>query len=158
MINTRFKYYIKFKYYNKIYHLLLNKIIKVFLKKGNKLKGQKFLYNLKYILKKNSKVDSNFILLLSLIKSILRIFFIKIKLGGAYKEIPMPLLNERQIRFVVKDYFRFSKSTKSRNISINNLNNLILLTCKKRGKLISKNYRAYKKALDSRILLSLIKK
>jgi len=69
-----------------------------------------------------------------------------------------PLLNERQIRFVVKDYFKFAKSSKSRKININNLNNLILLTCKKKGKIIKKNFRIYKKALDSRVFLSLRKK
>src|SRR5690242_2982796 len=113
MIKYNYKYYLKYKYYNNNYNLLLNKLIKVFLKKGNKLKGLNFLFNLKYILKKNSKVDSNFILLYSLIKSIIKVYFIKLRLGKVYKDIPMPLLNERQIRFVVKDYFKFAKSNKS---------------------------------------------
>jgi len=158
MIKLNYKYYLKLKYYNKIYNLLLNKLIKRFFKKGYKDKGLKFLFNLKYLLKKTSKIDSNFILLYSLIQSIVKVYFIKKRFGKVYKDIPMPLLNERQIRFVVKDYFKFSKSNKSRKININNLNNLILLTCKKKGKIIKKNFRIYKKALDSRVFLSLRKK
>jgi len=52
MLEQNFNYFIKYKYYNRAYNLLLNKIIKVFIKRGNKNKALKFLFNLKYILKK----------------------------------------------------------------------------------------------------------
>ena|ERR1700759_42282 len=147
----RFSNYINHKYYNKIYNLYINKLINNYLKKGNKFRSQKFFFLLKYYLKKNSKIDCNFILLLSLIKAILKIFFIKKRFGKVYKDIPMPLLNERSIRFVIKDYFKYSYSNRTRNIDINNLNNLIFNTSKGKGKIIEKNYKVYKKAVDARI-------
>src|SRR6266436_6570720 len=101
MLKNTFKYFIINKYNYKIFNLFKSKLIKVFLKKGNKFKSIKFLYDLKYILKKTSKKDANLILLIFLLKAILKLYFIKIRLGGKYKEIPIPLLNERQIRFVV---------------------------------------------------------
>jgi len=158
MQTLNFKQYIKYKYYNKIYFNLLNKLINAFIKRGNKYRGLKFLFLLKYLIKINGKKDPNHVLIIALLKSILKIFFIKIRLGGKFKDIPMPLLSERQIRFVVRDLFKYSKSKKSRNISIHNLNKLILLTCKKKGSIINKNYKAYKKALDARVFLSLRKK
>jgi len=158
MLEQSFNTFIKYKYYNRAYNLLLNKIIKVFIKRGNKNKALKFLFNLKYILKKNTNKDANLILLIALLRGLLKVYFIKIRLGGKYKDMPMPLLSERQIRFVVRDFYKFSKSNKSRSISINNLNNLILLTCRKKGSIIKKNYGAYKKAIDNRILLSLRKR
>lgn len=158
MEKYRFKHYANIKTYNKIFYLFLVKLIGRLLKRGNKFRSINLILNLKYLLKKKIKKDPNFILLYSLLKSLLKVYFIKIKLGGKFKELPIALLKDRQVRFAVRDFLKFSKSKKSKLVNINNLRNLILLTCRKKGPLIRKNYKAYRKALDNRVLLFLIRK
>jgi ribosomal protein S7 len=158
MNKFKFKYYANIKIYNKIFYLLLIKLIGRLLKRGNKLRSINSIFNFKYLLKKKINVDPNFILLYSLLKSLLKVYFIKIKLGGKFKELPIALLKERQVRFAARDFLKFSKSKKSKLVNLNNLCNIILLTCRKKGPLIRKNYKAYRKALDNRVLLFLIRK
>jgi len=107
-----FKYYINIKNYNKLFYLFLVKLIGRLLKRGNKLRSINFIFNLKFILKTKIKKDPNFILLYSLLKSLLKVFFIKVKLGGKFKELPISILKERQVRFAVRDLLKFSKSKK----------------------------------------------
>src|SRR5436190_5595391 len=153
-----YKNYINKKYYSNIYNIFIAKLISQFLKKGNKDRSIKLLFKLKYIIKKKVKKEPIFILLFSLLKGLFKFYFIKKRLGSSFKEIPIPLLKIRQIRKMVKLLFKLSKSKNKRSINIFNISNLIINTFRRKGLLIRYNNKNYRKALENRVLLFLIKK
>jgi ribosomal protein S7 len=156
--NLNFKYYNNIKYYNKLYHLFLLKIIGRILKKGNKIFAINFLFKLKYLLKKNINNDSNFVLFISLLKALFKFYFIRLRLGSVIKELPIPLSINRQVKIAVKTFLKYSKIKKSRSVNLKALNNIILLTSRRKSIIIRKNNRNYRKALDNRSFLYLIRK
>jgi len=158
MSKQLYKDYMNKKYYSNLYSLFLIKLIGQFLKKGNKEKALKLLFELKYIIKQKSKKEPIFILLYSLLKSLFKFYFIKKRLGSSIKEIPMPLLKTRQVRIATKNLFKLAYSKNKRSVSLTNLNNIILNAFKRKGLLIRLNNVNYRKALENRVLLFLIRK
>jgi ribosomal protein S7 len=156
--NIKLKNYINNDYYNDLHFIFLKKLLSGFLKKGNKACALKLLNNLKYILKKNTKVDSNLLFLITLLNSLTKFHFIKKKRGGSLKEIPIPISYKRQSGFIIKNLIRLSLSKRTFNPSVNNLALLIFLTNRNKGPLIYRKYRLYKKAIDNKFLLYLIRK
>ena len=157
-IKNIYKNYINKNYYSNIYNIYINKLLCQFLKRGNKERSIKLLFKLKYIIKKKVKKEPIFILLFSLLKGLFKFYFIKKRLGSSIKEIPMPLLKIRQIRKMTKLLFKLSKSKNKRSINILNLSNLIINTFRRKGLLIRFNNKNYRKALENRVLLFLIKR
>lgn len=155
---TKFKYYNNIKYYNKLYHLFILKIIGSILKRGNKIFAINFLFRLKYLLKKHINNDCNLVLFIALLKSLFKFFFIKHRLGSVIKELPIPLSVNRQVKIAVKTFLKYSKIKKYRSINLKALNNIILLTSRRKSIIIRKNNRNYRKALDNRSFLYLIRK
>lgn len=156
--NIKFKDVIDNNYYNEIHFLFLKKLLGGLLKRGNKTYALKLVNNLKYIIKKISKKDFNFLFLNTILNSIIKFYFIRKKMGGSIKEIPMPITYKRQIGILMKTLIKLSLSKRTHNPNINNIALLIFLTNRNKGPLIIKKYRAYRKALDSRFLLYLIRK
>jgi len=151
--NYNFKYYYNIKYYNILYHLYIKKFIGNFLKRGNKERSFRFLLELKYKLKKKIKNDPNIVLFMALIKSMFKFYFIKLRLGSTKKDLPMATSKYRQVRVVIKNLIKLANSKKNRSLNIIKLCNLIILSSKKKGPLIIKNNKNYRKALNNRSLL-----
>lgn len=150
--------YIKLKYYNKIFYLLQQNLIGKLIKKGKKLYALKIFYQLKYLLKKKTKKDSNLLLLISILNSLIKVNFIKIRFGSVKKEIPVFLKFERQIKFAINSLIDHSQTKHMKSINLKKLVNIICFSYKFRGPIIKKNYQMYKKAIDNRVLLSFIKR
>src|SRR6185436_13086941 len=142
-------------YYKDLHFIFQKKLLSSFLKKGNKFYAVKLLNNLKYILKKNSKIDPNLLFLIFVLNSLTKFNFIRKKKNGSIKEIPIPITYKRQIGSIIKILIRLSISKRTFNPSLNNIALLIFLTNKNRGPFISRKYRAFRKAFDNKFLLNL---
>ena len=105
-----------------------------------------------------TRIDPNLLILIALAKSLTKFHFIKKKKGGSIKEIPIPISYKRQVGIIVKFLKKLSISKRTFNPSINNIASLIYLTNKNKGPLIIRKFRTYRKALDNKFLLYLIKK
>jgi len=66
-------------YYKDLHFIFQKKLLSSFLKKGNKFYAVKLLNNLKYILKKNSKIDPNLLFLIFVLNSLTKFNFIRKK-------------------------------------------------------------------------------
>lgn len=149
----------KEKYYNQINFLFKKNFIGKLVKKGNKYYAVSCFKNLKYLIKKKIKKDFNLLLFLVIFYSSLKFHFIKKRFGGSKKEIPIYLNKVRQVKFIIKKMFSYSKSLEKRkSLDFNKLVNLCLLTIKKKGFLISEKNKAFIKAKENRILVRSLKK
>lgn len=153
-----YKSYLKKKFYSNIYNIYINKLISQFLKRGNKERSIKLLFKLKYIIKNKSRKEPIFILFFSLLKGLFKFYFIRKRLGSSIKEIPMPLSKTRQIGKMTKLLFRLSKSKNKRLVNLVSISNLIINTFRRKGMLIRHNNKHYRKALENRVLLFLIRR
>lgn len=155
------KFYKKYLY-NKdssnIFHIFLTKLLNRFLKQGHKEKSFKLYFKLKYLIKKYAKKEPLFIFFFSLLKGLFKFYFIKKRLGRIFKDLPMHLSKESQVRLFVKTLYRLSYSNYKREISIQNLTNLIISTFRRKSILIKLNNKNYRKALENRVFLFLLKK
>jgi len=148
---------LKVRYYKKIFSLLKLNFIGKLIKKGKKLYAWKIFFLLQYILKKKTKRSANLIILIALLNSRIKIHFIKYRMGSVKKEIPIYLNFERQIKFTINSWFKYSfKGLMKENLKL--LVKLIGLSYKYKGSVIRKNFQEYKKALDAKIFLRYLKK
>src|ERR1700729_1104415 len=104
--------------YSKMFQIYINTIIGKLLKRGKKEMLVKNFLNLKFLLKSTYKRDTNTILFAALINSIVRIHFLKKRLGGQKKELPIYINNRRKITFMVKNLLNFSYFPKTKLINI----------------------------------------
>jgi ribosomal protein S7 len=149
----------KNKYYNKINFLFKQNFTGKLIKKGKKLYAIKYFNKVKYFIKKKFKKDFNVLLFLIVFYSTIKFHFIKKRFGGAKKEIPLYLNKDRQIKFIIKKIFNYSKSSEKRkSLDINKLIYLFFLTMKKKGVLVSDKYKSFIKAKENRILVKSLKK
>jgi ribosomal protein S7 len=140
------------------FNLLISSIIGKLIKQGKKAYSVKLLNELQYCLKKNTKKNPNFLILVAVFNSLLKIHFIKIRLGGSRKEIPVTLAFNRQVKFAITEMLYHVKTKRGKSIDIKKLVNLICFCYKGSGPLIKRNFLLYKKAMDNKILLNFIKK
>ncbi len=152
------EYYLQLQYFNKIFFILQKNFIGKLVKKGKKVYSIKLFNKLKYFLKKKTKKNPNFLLLVAILNSLLKVHFIKIRLGGSKKEIPVPLDFERQIKFAITEMLYNVKTKQNKSINVKKLVNLICFCYKKRGPVLKRNYFLYKKAIENKVLLNFIKK
>lgn len=149
----------KEKYYNQVNFAFKQNFIGKLIKKGNKYYAISIFHKLKYLMKKKIKKDFNLLLFLVMFYSSIKFHFIKKRFGGSKKEIPIYLNKVRQIKFIIKKMFSYSKSLEKRkSLDLNKLTNLCLLTIRKKGALISDKNKAFIKAKENRILVRSLKK
>jgi ribosomal protein S7 len=157
--NILVKDFKKIKYYNKIIFLFKKNFIGKLIKKGNKFYALNYFNKLKHNIKKKFKKDFNILLFLVIFNSIVKFHFIKKRFGGSKKEIPLYLNKDRQIKFIIKKIFNYSKSKEKRkSLDMNKLIYLYFLTIKKKGFLVIDKYKAFLKAKENRILVKSLKK
>jgi|GraSoiStandDraft_45_1057281.scaffolds.fasta_scaffold152243_2 Ribosomal protein S7p/S5e len=149
----------KNQYYNQTNFLFKQNFIGKLIKKGNKFYALNYFNRLKYFLKRKLKKDPNILLFLIIFYSTIKFHFIKKRFGGSKKEIPIYLNKNRQVKFIIKKMFNYSKSLEKRkSLDLNKLINLYLLTLKKKGFLIVNKYKAFIKAKENKILVKSLKK
>jgi len=148
---------LKVKYYKKILSLLKLNFIGKLIKKGKKLYAWKIFFLLQLILKKKTKKSANLIILIALLNSRIKIHFIKYRMGSVKKEIPIYLNFERQIKFTINAWFKYSFKGLMKD-NLKSLIKLIGLSYKHKGPVIRKNFQEYKKALDAKVFLRYLKK
>jgi ribosomal protein S7 len=155
----KLKQYIYYNYnYSKLYNIYINSLIGKLLKQGRKdLIIKKFFY-FKFLIKFKIKKDINFILFLALLNSLVKIHFIKKRFGGTRKELPLYINNRRQVTFACNNLIKFSYSKRNKLINFEKIFENIINTSEKKGFLIKKIYKEYKKALDNRVFLNYVKK
>src|SRR6476661_1766586 len=142
------------EFYSQVNFLFKQNFIGKLIKKGNKYKALNYFNKLKYLIKLKLKKNPNIVLFLVIFYSIIKFHFIKKRLGGSKKEIPIFLNKNRQIKFIIKKIFSHSKSVEKRkSLDLNKLINLYLLTIKKKGFLIVNKYKAFIKAKENKILV-----
>jgi len=147
------------EFYSQVNFLFKQNFIGKLIKKGNKYKALNYFNKLKYLIKLKLKKNPNIVLFLVIFYSIIKFHFIKKRLGGAKKEIPIFLNKNRQIKFIIKKIFNYSKSLdKRKSLNYNKLVSLLLLTMKKKGSLMIDKRKAFIKARENRILIRLLKK
>ena len=148
---------LKVKYYKKVFSMLKVVLIGKLIKKGKRLYAWKMYFLLQYMLKKKTKKSSNLITLIALLNSLIKIHFIKFRMGSVKKEIPIYLNFERQVKFTVNSWIKYSfKGLMNNNLKA--LVKLIGLSYKNKGPVVRKNYQEYKKALDSKVFLRFLKR
>ena len=78
-------------------------------------------------------------------------------MGSVKKEIPIYLNFERQVKFTINSWIKYSfKGLMDNNLKA--LVKLIGLSYKNKGPVVRKNYQEYKKALDSKVFLRFLKR
>lgn len=153
-----FEYYLQLKHFNKVFFILQKNFIGKLIKKGKKAYAIKLFNSLKYILKKKTKKNPNFLILVAVLNSLLKVHFVKIRLGGQKREVPIPLKFERQIKFAITEILYNVWTDEMKSINVKKLANLICFCYKFRGPVIKYNYNTYKKALQNKVLLHFIKR
>ena len=148
---------LKVKYYKKVFSLLKAVLIGKLIKKGKKLYAWKMYFLLQYMLKKKTKKSSNLITLIALLNSLIKIHFIKFRMGSVKKEIPIYLNFERQVKFTINSWIKYSFKGLMQN-NLKALVKLIGLSYKNKGPVVRKNFQEYKKALDSKVFLRFLKR
>lgn len=130
----------------------LNKFVNILMLKGKKLKAQKIIFNLFFLLKQSFFFNPIFIFFnaLDILKPTLELSFIKV--GKRTYSIPIPIIFFRQYLIVLrwfKKVFQKSKSTKSfSNKLFSEINSLILK--KNQSELWKTKSSIYQKALKNR--------
>lgn len=152
------EYYLKLKHFNKVFFILQKNFIGKLIKKGKKAYALKLFNNLKYWLKKKTKREPNFLILVAVLNSLVKVHFIKKRLGGKIREIPVPLKFERQIKFAITEMLYHVWTDELKSINVKKLANLICYCYKFKGPVMKHNYLIYKKALENKVLLHFIKK
>jgi len=109
------------------------------------------------MLKKKTKKSGNLLILIALLNSLIKIHFIKFRMGSVKKEIPIYLSFERQIKFTIDSWLKYSFKGLIKN-NLKALVKLIGLSYKHKGPVVRKNYQEYKKALDAKVFLRYLKK
>ena len=149
----------KSKYYNRINFVFKQNFIGKLIKKGNKFYALNYFNKLKFFVKRKFKKSFNLLLFLVMFNSTVKFHFIKKRFGGSKKEIPIYLNKNRQIKFIIKKMFNYSRSSQKRkSLDLNKLIYLYFLTIKKKGYLIINKYKAFLKAKENRILIKSLKK
>ena len=152
-----FRDMMKVKYYKKVFSMLKVVLIGKLIKRGKKLYAWKMYSLLQYMLKKKTKKSSNLITLIALLNSLIKIHFIKFRMGSVKKEIPIYLNFERQVKFTINSWLRYSFKGLMKN-NLKALVKLIGLSYKNKGPVVRKNFQEYKKALDSKVFLRFLKR
>ena len=148
---------LKVKYYKKVFSMLKVVLIGKLIKRGKKLYAWKMYSLLQYMLKKKTKKSSNLITLIALLNSLIKIHFIKFRMGSVKKEIPIYLNFERQVKFTINSWIKYSFKGLMKN-NLKALVKLIGLSYKNKGPVVRKNFQEYKKALDSKVFLRFLKR
>lgn len=148
---------LKVKYYKKVFSMLKVVLIGKLIKRGKKLYAWKMYSLLQYMLKKKTKKSSNLITLIALLNSLIKIHFIKFRMGSVKKEIPIYLNFERQVKFTINSWIKYSFKGLMQN-NLKALVKLIGLSYKNKGPVVRKNFQEYKKALDSKVFLRFLKR
>jgi len=148
---------LKVKYYKKVFSMLKVVLIGKLIKRGKKLYAWKMYSLLQYMLKKKTKKASNLITLIALLNSLIKIHFIKFRMGSVKKEIPIYLNFERQVKFTINSWIKYSFKGLMKN-NLKALVKLIGLSYKNKGPVVRKNFQEYKKALDSKVFLRFLKR
>lgn len=152
-----FRDMMKVKYYKKVFSMLKVVLIGKLIKRGKRLYAWKMYSLLQYMLKKKTKQSSNLITLIALLNSLIKIHFIKFRMGSVKKEIPIYLNFERQVKFTINSWFKYSFKGLMKN-NLKALVKLIGLSYKNKGPVVRKNFQEYKKALDSKVFLRFLKR
>jgi ribosomal protein S7 len=151
------RFSINIKSYNKFYYLFIKVLLGKLIKKGKRFKALKLYKNLKEKIKLNSNKKKNifFIFVLSMLRSRSKVSFKEIRLGSQKKELPMPVEERKQILVVVEYLLKFSKNGKK--LDLNKLAELIITSYRGRGRMIGFKRFKYKKAIENRALLNILK-
>jgi ribosomal protein S7 len=89
--------------------------------------------------------------------NLMPLFFIRqFWVGGALKSLPLPISNLKKFNFAVTYIFRLLKQ-KSKNINLDFLTELIILSLYKRGQVYVNKLEAHRKSSENRHLLRLLK-
>jgi ribosomal protein S7 len=144
--------------YSQINFLFKQNFVGKLIKKGNKFYALKHFYKFKHCIKKNFKKDPNMLLFLIIFYTATKFHFIKKRFGGSKKEIPLYLSKARQVKFIIKKIFSYSKSVEKRkSLSLRRLVNICLLTMKKKGALVVSKRKAFMKAKENKMLVRSLK-
>lgn len=150
-------YHLQLNHFNQVHFILQKNLIGKLVKKGKKHYSIKLFNDLIYVLKKSTKINPIFLILIAVLNSLLKIHFIKIRLGGSKKEIPVPLGFERQIKFAITDMLSYVKTKRNKSINVKKLANLICYCYNNEGPIIKSNYTLYQKAIENKVLLNFMK-
>lgn len=152
--NKNFNKFLKFKYYDDLFNLFINKLVGKLLKKGKKLLAIKLYKILKEKIKEKTdkKILNSIILILAMANGMSKILLKKVRFGGLKKELPFPLEKKRQVTFAIKSLLDNSK-VKNR-VNLNKLVDCIIYSYKNKGSVVTKKLGGYKTALDNKILLT----
>jgi len=146
-------------YYDNINFLFMQNFIGKLTKKGNKAYALNRFSKLKLLIKSKLNKNPKILLFLVMFYSTIKFHFIKKRFGGSKKEIPIYLNKVRQVKFIIKKMFSYSKSLEKRkSLDLNKLIRLYFLTMKKKGFLIVNKYKSFIKAKENRILIKSLKK
>lgn len=151
------KYFISIANYNYLYYLCINCLLGKLIKKGNKFKALKIYKKLREKIKLNINKEHKvlFVILLSLLKSMSKVYFKEIRLGSQKKELPMPVTQRKQVLVYVEYLLKFSKNGKK--LDLNKLVEYISLSYRHKGKMVGFKMFKYKKAVENRALLNILK-
>lgn len=139
---------------HELYTLYIRTLIGKLIKKGNKLNALK-LYkqikeNIKLQTEKNNEIS--FIIYIAMLNSLSKISFKEIRMGSQKNQIPIPILQKKQILISVATLLKLSKNNK--HLQIEKLIEILILAYQNKGILIKNKRINYKKAILNKMLLS----
>lgn len=133
--------------------LLFGKLIK----KGKRIYAFKIYERILYGLKKERKKEPLYLIVFAVLNCLLEFRFIRKRIGGQRKEIPLPISFSKQIQTAVTNLIDYVITDKRTTIDLQGMIKLIIDSNEFKGAIIRDNTRMYKIATENKVLLKYLK-
>lgn len=139
---------------HELYNLYIRTLIGKLIKRGKKLNAiklyKKIKENIKLQTEKNNEIS--FIIYIAMLNSLSKISFKEIRMGSQKNQIPIPILEKKQILISVATLLKLSKNNK--HLQIDKLIDILISSYQNKGILIKSKRVNYRKAILNKMLLS----
>lgn len=140
---------------HELYNLYIRTLIGKLIKRGNKFNALRIYKKIKENIKLQTekKNEISFIIYIAMLNSLSKIAFKEIRMGSQKNQIPIPILEKKQILISVATLLKLSKNNKY--LQLDKLIDSLILSYQNKGLLIKNKKVNYKKAIMNKMLLSM---
>lgn len=139
---------------HELYNLYIRTLIGKLIKRGRKINALKIYKKIKENLKLQTEKKSqiSFIIYIAMLNSLSKVSFKEIRMGSQKNQIPIPILEKKQILMSVATLLKLSKNNK--HLQYEKLIEFLIAAYNNKGILIKTKRINYKKAILNKMLLS----
>lgn len=140
---------------HELYNIYIRTLIGKLIRRGGKLNALKIFKKIKENIKLQTekKNEIHYIIYISMLNSLSKISFKEIRMGSQKNQIPIPILEKKQILISVATLLKLSKNNK--HLQLNKLVESLILCYQNKGVLVKNKRINYRKAIVNKMLLSI---